>query len=373
MRKATGVLVIILFLLSIGSLIIGNKLFTKRELLKGRTQKLEESVIKVGKLIEAEAPKAPDIIEADFPAKDISPVKAELVEKPDTSAFWAKYKRELEVLDTPALDLGNETNKNAMMNLYKISPLDGTIMKDGQGYSIKTGEGTMASVLDGILIEKAREQYERLNETRLQLKDLRIELAANITEINKLKPELRARLKEIVELKAEIERLNNRIADLEKQVADLEAEKKRLEEEITQLKTDIANMQEELEDKDRKIKDLEKRVGDLSRVGGDTSGPTTDMGPWKPSPGLKGKIVTVNPEWNFVVVEITDEFIAESLAAGRTDPAGAELLVKRLGPPEQFVTKIRLVQVKGAQKLAIADNLTNWQQLPIKEGDALFY
>ena len=96
MRKVIGILVIILFLLSIGALILGNQLFGKRELLKGRTQKLEKTIDKLASLIEADAPVAPEVKPEDFPAKDISPYnKAEVIEKPDPSKFWEKYKRYL--------------------------------------------------------------------------------------------------------------------------------------------------------------------------------------------------------------------------------------------------------------------------------------
>lgn len=372
MRKAIGVLVIFIFLISIGALILGQMLFAKRELLKGRTQKLEESVLRLGKVIEAQPPVAPEPVPADFPAKDISPCNAEILEKPDLSTFWQKYKRELEVMETPLIDLGTADYQKALMSYYKLNPVDGSIIKNLQGFPVKEGEGTMAEVLDNVLIAKAREQYERLNDTRQQLKDVRSELAETIRDVNKLKPELRERLKEIVELKAEIERLKQEIEGLKGQIQQLKEEKKALEDQITQLKADIVKMQETIDQKEETIKQQEKEIRRL-RARGETTDQNALMAPWKPSPGRKGTVTQVNPEWNFIIVELTEEFIAESEKAGRPDPAGVELLVKREGKPEVFVTKIKLQQVKKDQKIAIGDNQPNWQQVPIKVGDVLFY
>jgi len=324
-------------------------------------------VLKLGKVVEAKPPVAPEAVEADFPAKDISPCNPEILDKPEASTFWQKYKRELEVLETPVIDLGTVDNQRALMSYYKRNPVDGSIIKDLQGFPVKTGEGTMAAVLDDVLIAKAKEQYERLNDTRQQLKEIRQELAETIRDVNKLKPELRARLKEIVELKADIDRLNKVIEGLKADIEQLKAEKKALEDQITQLKADIEKLNEKLDEKDATIKQLEKKI---IAMGLPQPG---DMLPWKPSPGRKGMVSQVNPEWNFVIVELTDEFLAEAEKAGRPDPVGIELLVKRVGKTDQFVTKIKLVQVKKSQKLAIGDNLSSWQQLPIKVGDVLFF
>jgi hypothetical protein len=152
----------------------------------------------------------------------------------------------------------------------------------------------------------------------------------------------------------------------------LKAEKKKLEDEIVQLKADIVKMQETIDQRDETIKQQEKEIKRL-RERGEKDDQSFLMSPWKPSPGRKGKVSQVNPEWNFVIVELTEEFIAESEAAGRPDPAGVELLIKRPGKPDQFVTKIKLMQVNKSRKLAIGDNQASWQQMPIKAGDVLFY
>ena len=50
-----------------------------------------------------------------------------------------------------------------------------------------------------------------------------------------------------------------------------------------------------------------------------------------------------------------------------------ELLLRRPGEGGKFVTKLKLVQVRRADKLGIADILTSWQQLPVQKDDVVFY
>jgi hypothetical protein len=50
-----------------------------------------------------------------------------------------------------------------------------------------------------------------------------------------------------------------------------------------------------------------------------------------------------------------------------------ELLLKRPGKDGEFVTKIRLIQIQREQRLGIADILDDWQVLPIKKGDVVWF
>ncbi len=51
MGKLTRVLIVLCLLLSIAALVLGHSLFAKREVLKGRAQKLQTAVIQLGALI----------------------------------------------------------------------------------------------------------------------------------------------------------------------------------------------------------------------------------------------------------------------------------------------------------------------------------
>ena len=70
MGKLLRVLTVILFILTIGALTMGILLFNRREILKGRTQKLERTLIMLGPTIEAEGA-ALDETKPDYPARDI--------------------------------------------------------------------------------------------------------------------------------------------------------------------------------------------------------------------------------------------------------------------------------------------------------------
>jgi len=92
------VLTVFFLILAIGALVLGIHLFEKRELLKGRTQKLEKAIIALGTVTEdvdeqalvAEAKK-------DYPAKDVSECEAKIVETPELSKFWDTYQAHLEI------------------------------------------------------------------------------------------------------------------------------------------------------------------------------------------------------------------------------------------------------------------------------------
>ena len=59
MAKLLRVLTVIIVLLSAGSVFLGTLLFAKRELLKGRTQKLEKAVLEISAFVEEERESEP--------------------------------------------------------------------------------------------------------------------------------------------------------------------------------------------------------------------------------------------------------------------------------------------------------------------------
>ena len=79
MGKFLRVLVILIFLLTAASLTLACLLFTKREILKGRAQKLEQGLIELSRTLEAEPPAIPEEPEA-YPARDISDCSSEVLD-----------------------------------------------------------------------------------------------------------------------------------------------------------------------------------------------------------------------------------------------------------------------------------------------------
>jgi len=383
MGKFLRILVVFIFVLAIFSLTLGCLLFVKREILKGRTYKLEQATIKLARTIEADAPKVPEPRQ-EFPAKDISECTDEIMMDPTKSEFWDTYKEELESLDQDIIDLRSRTRE--LMSYYKVDPVTLKHERDPiTNQKITSGPGTTQGVLDDLL-KKAEEQYDRLTATRQQLTTVRIELVETITELNSRKTTLREKLNKIVELNAEIMRLNgviaelrneiedlkDQIAGLENRIADLEAEKRVLEEEKENL--DLKNQQ--LQDIVRELRGEIDRLKQITGLGDESvtmaSGPIMSTESLKLTPGVAGNVVSVDEKHGFVVMRLTPNFVEEMVNA-RTDDRFplVELIIKR--GDETFVSKTRITSMQQDKKLGIGDIMRSWQQMPIQEGDVVIY
>jgi hypothetical protein len=373
MGKLLRILAVLFLVLSVAALTLGVMLFNKRELLKGRTQKLENALIALGSFIESEAPT--EQLNPAFPAKDTSDCTAEMIETPNKSEFWKTYPAHLEQQDRPTLDLG--ARKGELMTYYMRDPITLKIMTDEMGYKVTKGKGTMQYLLDEV-IKRAEEQHGRLNATRNQLKLVREELVSTIDELNRRKTDLRSALHETAQLKDEVARL-------EQEAAALKTQASALEQEVAQAKTDLEAKQQQLDqlnevvkEKDEKIADQRKQIDALRNAGTQApasgTGLSLDVLRQKIDPGVKGSVAAVNESWSFVVLDLDDAFLRNVLGpdlSGAVPPV--ELMIKRPDAAGTFVTKVRLMQVKRDQKLGIADVLTDWQQLPVQEGVIVFY
>ncbi len=381
MGKFLRVLVVFLFLLAIASLTLAILLFAKREILKGRTQKLENGLVKIARTLEADAPAVPED-PPSYPARDVSDCTEEPLDSPTRSEFWDSYKPQLESLDQDIVDLKERTRD--LMSYYKIDPVTSKPARDAiSGLKITDGEGTTQGVIDDVLA-RANAQYDLLTETRQQLTEIRTELVDVITELNGRKVNLREKLAEIVELNDQIAKLNNTISSLRGQVDELNEQVRSLEGDIANLRQEKEVLEEENEGLRIKADELSVIIQDLrgqldratrSTQGDGGIGPGTIAGAIKTTrvdiaAGEKGKIASVDQDHLFVVMELEETFLDELLSVltdGRLPLI--ELLVKRDG---KFVSKVRIKQIKRADNLAIGDILPSWQQGPIEVGDTIF-
>ena len=381
MGKFLRVLVVIIFLLAIVSVTLASLLFAKREILKGRTQRLEQGLLKVARTLEAEPPATPEDPPA-YPARDVSDCTEEAIDSPTRSEFWDSYKPQLESLDQDIVDLKDRTRD--LMSYYKIDPVTMKPARDPiSGLKMTEGEGTTQGVIDDVLA-RANAQYDLLTETRQQLTQIRTELVDTINELNGRKTTLREKLAEIVSLTEQITKLNSTISGLRSQLDEVN-------EQLRTLEGDVANLRQEkevleVENEGLKIKSdelsgiIQDLRGQLDRVSRTTEGDgglavgslagaikTTRV---DIAAGEKGKIASVDQEHQFVVMDLDPEFLDELLNVltdGRLPLI--ELLVKR---DDAFITKVRIKQIKRADNLAIGDILVNWQQGPIEIGDTIF-
>lgn len=372
MGKALRVLVVIFFLLTLGALTLAILLFGKRELLKGRTQRLERAVLELGPTIEADlaAPDRP----AAFEARDILPCSATPVDTPERSTFWNTYKLNLEVTDLKPV----RVDHTALMTYFKVGP-DGAIEKDPvTGKKIVTGAGTMDAILADV-VKKSADQLARLNETRIQLKRVREELVDAIRELNSTKRQLREALGTVVQRDQRIGSLEGQISQLNQKISELEEMQRALEGQIADKDHEIAKLNDAIVQKDNNLAAQKKEIDSLRArlkeigVSGTEEGAGERTYAGKINPGDKGEIVSVNRDWNFVVMKVSDEFLGELLGPDRANALPTLDVMLKRKDSGQFVTKVRLVQVRTDELLIIGDILTNWEQAPVQVGDVVFF
>lgn len=380
MGKVLRILVILILALGVVAAILAGINFTKRELLIGRTHALEEMVVKLARTLEASD--APEVPQAAYPQRDLSPVTSREVENPERSTFWDAYNHLLEptAQPIPTLDYSSNEKRRQLREFYRIDPATGKPEIDNlTGKPATKGPGTMDEILSEIF-ERAKRQYALLNETRAELPKLRDELVGTIEEVNRLKQEGRAD-KRIIEEK------DVRIAALDREKRELEERIARLDEELRGIRAELQEAQDLALRQEEELKRLNDTIlvqadqikilkgkGDIIPTG--TAAPADNM-EGAISPGVKGRIVSFNEDWKFAVVEFSDEFMNEFLGEDRSRAMQQiEVMVKRAGfegPAGEFVTRLRLRQALPRHNLVVADILVDWQQAPVAVGDEVYF
>lgn len=382
MGKLLKVLVVFIFLFSIAALVLGIFNFGKREMLIGRAHELEQRIINLAKTLEAKDAVFEGV--ADYPDKDTDPVTDRVIDNPGTADFWSSYNNVLEVTGEATMNLDTDAMRLRLRQYYYVDPATGKTVKDPlTGAPRKEGPGTMAELLTQVH-ERAVAQYNALNKTRAELTKVRTELVTTIREINAEKRSRRENLRRITELEGQVATLEGEKADLQRKIAQLEREKADLNDNVTQLTTDLGKAKEEFEDLKKQYAILEKKYRDIvtpdSQVAssvGMRGGKGIDADRVL-TPGPKGRILQADPDWAFVIVQLTDEAVTELIGADKEQPMPeAEFMVRReghQGPSGPFVTRIRIKSIKrDGSNLALADNLQNWEQVPVAANDEVFF
>jgi len=368
MGKLLRFLSVLFLVLSIAALTLGILLFEKREQLKGRTQKLEETLIKLAKFIEG-APAEPET--ATFTAKDTSDCTPEVLENPERSPFWSTYHLQMEKQNLTTVDLNP---KREQLKNYYLLDAEGKIVKDPEtGIRLTDGRGTMQAVLTDIL-GKTEEQLKRFNETRNELRVVREELVATVEDLNKRKADLRKALAEIVALNETIAQRDQTIAALNQTIDGLKADIAARDDTIAQQVNQIAQLELDKEEQKKEINRLRLIISEGFHL------PIDEI----PLPeyrridmGDKGTVSSLNDEWNYVVLDVTEAFMQELVGKDKSAAfTPVELLLKRPKRPDEaleFVTKVRITNIKRDKNLAIGNILSDWQVRPVQKGDVLYY
>ncbi|MDD4736918.1 MAG: hypothetical protein PHP44_12540 [Kiritimatiellae bacterium] len=280
MGKMIKPLVVVLLVLSIGSLILGSMLFGKRELLKGRAQKLEAGVAAIAKSVRMES------------------------------------------FSQQALVVNDKLNLSAMDKPLKDVALAGNLL------------------------------YEDLQTTKTDLEKTTQELDSTKTVLAQTEADLESANQEISRLEGSLQRANSELSELRPMISQLESEKGALQSTIDGLNEQITRSEEQIQDMLDKVNALEKTVADLETELG------ADAGKIVPK-GLAGRIIAVNPYWNFVVLDIGKKsgLIADT-----------EMLVHR---DDRLIGKVHVSAVRD--DMAIAEIANDWEQSPIREGDNVLF
>ena len=376
MGKLLKVLTIFVFLFSVAAFVLGVLNFNKRELLIGRTNMLEQYVTRLAATIETEQPEFDGTPE--HTEWDVDEVTDRVNDDPEMSEFWPTYSNALETAGTTFVNLGTRQAKDQLASYYHMVPnpeKPGEMMidRDMQGAPIVEGAGTMHDLLQDTL-ERADAQIKRLNTTRQQLITLRMQLDEVAGLLNEEKQQRRANLATITQLNKKIDELENIIVQKDNEIARLEREKAELNDQIAMLNDQIAEKDQQIQEQETQIARLKEQIEILrarTTEGGGEFGPAAKY--VELTPGVKGKIREVNREYAFVIVELTEDAVAEIMPEGEFNPV--ELMVHRKGADgeDMIVTRVRLINPPSSDRLTIGENMYGWEQLPVEPGDAVIY
>lgn len=223
--------------------------------------------------------------------------------------------------------------------------LDQTIAERSTFHQNWRTEEARANRLDRELAETK----EALDQRTRELAAAREEIAAKDTEIARVNAELDRTRETLLRTRGERDAALARVAAYEGTGLNPDE----IKEVIARLKQsleDIKALEGVMEEKNRQIAGLERRIIEL--VGPD------DVPVILPA-GLKGTVVTVDPKWDFVVIDL-----------GKNDGLllNGQMLVSRNG---KLLAKIRIVNVMDDR--AIANVVTGWKLDEIMEGDTVLY
>ncbi len=372
MNKALHVFVYLFLALAGTALFFEIKLDEKRTELTDRNRMQEDYFVKIARTIEKAEPDKSTTFEIQ---KDASPVENRLVDSPDMENLLEEYPAPLE---QTSLETYNwENSRDQLRSVYVLDPMTGKPVMDGN--QPQTRGSDEQKLLDG-LFESAKDQQKRLNDTRTQLAAMRERLEKVVKELNELKPVARQDKVTIEERNAKIAKLEEEKAQLEDTIKKLKANIEELNGEITSLKDEVQTAKdeteaakEELAKEQKKVEQLKQLVKDLSAQINARADDGANSAVTAISVGDKGKIVRVDNESMFAIIEFTESAMKELKGDDLARPLPMlELNVRRPGfngQAGELVGRVRLRQEIRGKNMAICDILGAWEQAKIAADD----
>ena len=383
MNKVLHLVVYLILVAAVAALVFEKSLFDKRALLGDRNRMLEDYIVKIANTIEkADAPRSMVAPEAK---KDISPIEARQIDSPEMSNLLEEYNAQLESGNLETFKWDTSQVRLQLRQLYYLE--NGQTVPDVANYNkpMTKGKGTMAELLDQLL-ERAKAQQASLNTTRSALADLRGKFEAEVSDYNKLKPEVRAAKVNEDELKQKVSQVNQEKMVLEEQLTKLKGRVEEQSGEITSLKDEVSTAKdetavakEECAALEKKVQQLQKLMQQMAQQQSQSAGAPVAGGASAVTSlpaGNKGKVADVNNKLMFCVIEFSDEAMDQMIGSARKNALPALTLgVLRKGfkgAAGEFVGKVRLRQSVAGKNFVIADILGDWSQAPMEKGDVIF-
>ena len=383
MNKVLHLVVYLILIAAVAALVFEKSLFDKRALLGDRNRMLEDYIVKIANTIEkADAPRSMVAPEAK---KDISPIEARQIDSPEMSNLLEEYNAQLESGNLETFKWDTSQVRLQLRQLYYLE--NGQTVPDVANYNkpMTKGKGTMADLLDQLL-ERAKAQQASLNTTRSALAELRGKFEAEVSDYNKLKPEVRAAKVNEDELKQKVSQVNQEKMVLEEQLTKLKSRVEEQSGEITSLKDEVSTAKdetavakEECAALEKKVQQLQKLMQQMAQQQSQSAGTSVSGGASAVTSlpaGNKGKVADVNNKLMFCVIEFSDEAMDQMIGSARKNALPALTLgVLRKGfngAAGEFVGKVRLRQSVAGKNFVIADILGDWSQAPMEKGDVIF-
>ncbi len=373
MNIVLRILVIVTLILNGVALWFANALYNKRELLVDSNTDLRAGIVKIASTLEAPAPETEGEEEA-LPTtrvdRDISTVESSNADiPPDYSSFWKSYDESLEKVSAESYEIPEPLD---LAQVYVLDPTTKQAKRDATGRPIRTGS-LLNKVIDEV-VRVSNEQRVLANKVRAQLTKIREEYEDAVVELNQVKKDARKSLKTIEEKEAQISTLEDEKRGLEEQISGLKEQITSLEEEKQTLQQDLDLANENLEAAQNEVKTLKEQLENIAKMGIQSGGgAAAAVAGANVAAGPKGKLVRVDNEYNFCVLELTDEAYAEIIGEdGSLKMPEMECWIYR-DNVDAPLAKIRFTNVVKNLKAVTADILVDWKQAPLAPGDKVIY
>ena len=377
MNKALHALVYVILAVAGAALFFEIKLYQKRELLSERNDQFADSIVKVAGTIEKANAAAPANTEHEA-HQDVSPVEAKEVDTPQKKNLLEEYNWVLEAANNETFNWGSGERAQLRV-LYKLDDEGNKIPDPGYpGSFVKSGPGTAQELLDQ-LFERAKAQRANLDTTRAELKQLRQKLEGLVREYNERLVDARKDKVTIVKHEGTIADLEDQKKAVEEQLQKTKAQVEEQNAEIASLKDEVTNAKEETEavkedlaklekTKEQLVQLLKKQAASQSVAAAAPGAAVTSL------PAVdKGKLVYVNNELMFAIVQFSDEAMQELLGPERQNPLPPlEMgIVRRKDGAATYVGHVRLRQIIQGKNYVMADILRNWEQAKAEKDDVI--